>query len=114
MNDSPLFCHTVCSIACPQEEYLSKPWKNPEELYWIGKYASDAYKVFIKRTWHDVQPNDHALNWWVEWKRGTQQMEGGVHPTVEPAVGQLQDAGANGLKLAESAVACRNAVNVER
>lgn len=47
-------------------------WESPEELYWVGPYAADAYKIFIERKWHDVQPNDHALNWWVEWMRGTQ------------------------------------------
>lgn len=88
------------SIAYPQEEYLSKPWKNPEELYWVGKYASDAHKVFIEGKWREVQPNDHALNWWVEWMRGTQQAEG-VHPTAaEPSGPQLQGVGADGLFLA--------------
>lgn len=47
-------------------------WKNPEELHWIGKYAADAHKIFIDRKWREVQPNDHALNWWVEWMRGTE------------------------------------------
>ena len=60
----------------PKEEYLSKPWKNPDECFWIGKYAADAYKVFIERRWRDVQPNDHALNWWVDWMRGTKGAEG--------------------------------------
>lgn len=59
-------------VARPQEEYLSKSWKNTQELYWIGKYASDAHKIFVERKWREVQPNDHALNWWVEWMRGTQ------------------------------------------
>lgn len=68
-----------------QEEYLSKSWTNTEELYWVGKYASDAHKVFIERKWREVQPNDHALNWWVEWMRGT---PGGVSP---PAVEKLMD-----------------------
>lgn len=92
---------------------MSKPWKNPQELYWIGKYASDAHKVFIERKWHEVQPNDHALNWWVEWMRGTQQAEGGVHPTAEPSARQLQDVGADGLSRAGNAVVGSNALNAE-
>lgn len=49
---------------------MRKDWEEPEELFWIGKYAADAYKIFVERKWRDVQPNDHALNWWVEWMRG--------------------------------------------
>lgn len=55
----------------PAEEYLRMEWKDPEDLPWIGKYAADAYKIFVERNWRDVRPNDHALNWWVEWMRGT-------------------------------------------
>eukprot|EP00904_Undaria_pinnatifida_P013320 jgi/Undpi1/9118/HiC_scaffold_26.g11576.m1 len=54
------------------QEYVRMEWKNPEELHWIGKYAADAHKIFIDRKWREVQPNDHALNWWVEWMRGTE------------------------------------------
>ena len=50
---------------------MRKEWSRPEELHWIGKYAADAYKIFIEGKWRDVQPNDHALNWWMEWMRGT-------------------------------------------
>lgn len=54
------------------EEYLTGSWENPEELFWVGKYAADAHKIFIQRRWRtaDVQPDDHALACWVEWKRG--------------------------------------------
>lgn len=60
------------------EEYLQKTWTDPKELYWIGKYASDAYHIFVKRNWRNVQPNDHALNWWIDWKRGTEIQDGAV------------------------------------
>lgn len=42
----------------------------------MGKYASDAHKIFIERKWRQVQPNDHALNWWMEWMLGTQPPKG--------------------------------------
>lgn len=64
-----------CLLRTRKEEYLSKSWKNTEELHWVGKYASDAHKIFIERKWREVKPNDHALNWWVEWMRGTQTAE---------------------------------------
>ncbi len=47
------------------KEYLEKEWSSdPRVLYGIGKYASDAYKIFCVGDWRNVQPNDHALNWY--------------------------------------------------
>ena len=44
------------------KDYLQKDWKdNPEVLYGIGKYASDAYRIFCKGEWKDVEPKDGAL-----------------------------------------------------
>lgn len=44
-------------------DYLDKDWKDsPEALYGIGKYASDAYRIFCLGSWKDVEPKDHALN----------------------------------------------------
>jgi methyl-CpG-binding domain protein 4 len=43
-------------------DYLHKDWQdNPDVLYGIGKYASDAYRIFCLGKWHDVQPKDGAL-----------------------------------------------------
>jgi len=43
--------------------YIKDDWKDsPEILYGIGKYASDAYKIFCLGRWRDVEPKDHALN----------------------------------------------------
>ena len=43
--------------------YLKGGWQDtPEVLYGIGKYASDAYKIFCLGRWRDVEPKDHALN----------------------------------------------------
>tara|TARA_B100000214_G_C23948642_1_gene619255 strand:+ start:469 stop:897 length:429 start_codon:yes stop_codon:yes gene_type:complete len=44
-------------------DYLQKDWKNqPDVLYGIGKYASDAYRIFCVGEWQSVEPRDHALN----------------------------------------------------
>lgn len=51
-------------------------WEKPEELHGIGKYAADAYKIFVERRWREVQPTDHALNWWVEWMNAMQAGRG--------------------------------------
>ena len=44
------------------KDYMQKDWRDqPEVLYGIGKYASDAYRIFCKGEWQDVIPNDGAL-----------------------------------------------------
>ena len=45
-------------------EYIDKNWKEPEELYGIGKYANDAWKIFCTEKWKSV---DHALVWYHDW-----------------------------------------------
>jgi methyl-CpG-binding domain protein 4 len=49
------------------QEYIEKDWKEPIELYGIGKYANDAWKIFCTSSWKEVQPKDHALTWYHDW-----------------------------------------------
>jgi len=43
-------------------DYLKKDWRDkPEILYGIGKYASDAYRIFCLGDWKSVEPKDGAL-----------------------------------------------------
>ena len=43
-------------------DYLKKDWRNnPETLYGIGKYGSDAYRIFCQGKWKSVEPSDGAL-----------------------------------------------------
>lgn len=49
------------------EEYISKKWETPKELYGCGKYADDAWRIFCRGDWEDVEPNDHALNKYHDW-----------------------------------------------
>jgi len=44
------------------DEYMTKPWKTPKELYGCGKYAEDTWLIFCQGKWADVEPTDHALN----------------------------------------------------
>ena len=44
------------------EEYVAKEWTTAKELYGCGKYADDAYRIFMKGEWYEVEPQDHALN----------------------------------------------------
>ena len=49
------------------QEYISKNWKEPIELYGVGKYANDAWKIFCTTDWKNVKPKDHALVWYHDW-----------------------------------------------
>ena len=51
-------------------EFIHKDWKDdPTKLYGIGKYASDAYRIFVLDEWREVQPKDGALVNYVNWRR---------------------------------------------
>lgn len=44
------------------DDYINKDWKvDPTQLYGVGKYASDAYRIFCRGGWRDVEPKDGAL-----------------------------------------------------
>lgn len=44
------------------KEYLAGDWVTAKDLYGCGKYADDAWHIFCVGDWHNVDPNDHALN----------------------------------------------------
>ncbi|XP_064486959.1 methyl-CpG-binding domain protein 4-like isoform X2 [Ornithodoros turicata] len=50
-------------------EYLTKDWKYPCELYGIGKYGNDSYRIFCVNEWRKVSPADHMLNKYHNWLR---------------------------------------------
>ncbi|XP_050546876.1 methyl-CpG-binding domain protein 4-like isoform X1 [Daktulosphaira vitifoliae] len=49
------------------EDYLTKDWKYPIELYGIGKYGNDSYRIFCVNEWKLVQPDDIMLSKYKEW-----------------------------------------------
>ena len=49
------------------KEYIEKDWKEPIELHGCGKYANDAWHIFIVGDWKVIQPQDHALNAYHDW-----------------------------------------------
>ena len=51
-------------------EYLAKDWETPKELYGCGKYADDAWRIFCRGDWRQVEPNDHALNAYYDFLEG--------------------------------------------
>lgn len=51
-------------------EYIHKDWKDdPTRLYGIGRYGSDAYRIFVLNEWKDISPSDGALKNYVSWKK---------------------------------------------
>lgn len=43
-------------------DFIHKNWKDdPTSLYGIGKYGSDAYWIFCRGRWKDIEPKDGAL-----------------------------------------------------
>lgn len=59
-------------------DYLNKQWQDrPEVLYGIGKYASDAYKIFCLGDWRIVDPRDHALNDYHQWLKRNEEANSG-------------------------------------
>ena len=49
------------------QEFLDGKWESAKDLYGCGKYADDAWRIFCKGDWQEVDPNDHALNEYHEW-----------------------------------------------
>ncbi|KAK3540106.1 hypothetical protein QTP70_025796 [Hemibagrus guttatus] len=49
------------------DEFLTKSWRYPDELYGIGKYGNDSYRIFCVGDWREVTPNDHKLNKYHAW-----------------------------------------------
>lgn len=84
-----LFRKRAVAIQRLSEDYLNKAWRDPQELYGIGKYAADAYYIFCRGAWKDVQPEDKDLRRYVEWLEQTGGLGSGLmrHRTEQEPVG---------------------------
>lgn len=47
------------------QEYVTKDWKLPIELYGIGEYANDSYRIFVLK--ENYEPKDKELKKYIEW-----------------------------------------------
>ena len=55
--------------------YTQSEWKDdPTALYGIGKYACDAYRIFVLNEWKSVKPTDGALKNYVNWRRDNEHI----------------------------------------
>lgn len=53
-------------------DFLQKDWRDDAtKLYGIGKYGSDAYRIFVKEEWREVTPTDSALKNYKSWLEET-------------------------------------------
>lgn len=50
------------------QDWISKEWNHPRELYGIGQYAADSWDIFYNNRL-DIEPNDGVLVKYVQWKR---------------------------------------------
>jgi methyl-CpG-binding domain protein 4 len=56
-------------------DYLEKDWhSDATKLYGVGKYGSDAYRIFVKDEWREVTPTDSALKNYVKWKKENEHL----------------------------------------
>jgi methyl-CpG-binding domain protein 4 len=72
-----LFRKRALAIQKLSEEYLNSNWQRPEELHGIGKYAADAYYIFCRNEWRDVQPDDKDLKKYRDWLEETDGLGAG-------------------------------------
>lgn len=84
-----LFRKRALAIQQLSQDYLYKQWRHPTELFGIGKYAADAYLMFCRGRWREVQPEDKDLRRYREWLEQTEGLGSGLtrHRTVPPAPG---------------------------
>eukprot|EP00092_Neocalanus_flemingeri_P045693 GFUD01051191.1.p1 GENE.GFUD01051191.1~~GFUD01051191.1.p1 ORF type:complete len:322 (-),score=100.44 GFUD01051191.1:13-978(-) len=48
-------------------EFLNTTWSYPIQLYGIGKYGNDSYRIFCVEEWSNVKPRDKKLNIYHDW-----------------------------------------------
>ncbi|KAL0484736.1 methyl-CpG-binding domain protein [Acrasis kona] len=51
------------------QEWINGNWTLPDELYGIGQYGCDSYRIFVLGEWDKVSPTDKELIRYVEWMR---------------------------------------------
>lgn len=42
-------------------------WRDPKDLHGVGQYGSDAYRIFCRGEWRDVNPEDKDLARYHAW-----------------------------------------------
>ena len=55
------------SLKRMSREYVLGEWSSASDLYGCCKYADDCWRMFCKGDWQNVEPQDHALNFYHDW-----------------------------------------------
>ncbi|KAL3163173.1 hypothetical protein ABBQ32_009581 [Trebouxia sp. C0010 RCD-2024] len=79
-----LFRKRTMAIKKFSQQYLTIEWLDPIELHGIGQYASDAYFMFCRGNWQDVQPTDKDLLKYQHWLHSTGGEGTGLERDVMP------------------------------
>ncbi|GLC61884.1 hypothetical protein PLESTB_001814400 [Pleodorina starrii] len=53
------------------DEFMNKQWTCPSQLHGVGRYAADAYLMFCRGRWREVQPEDKDLRRYRDWLQAT-------------------------------------------
>ncbi|GIM08127.1 hypothetical protein Vretimale_12169, partial [Volvox reticuliferus] len=69
----PLGLHAVRAARLVRfsQEFMSKQWTNPSELHGVGRYGEEAYFIFCRGRWREVQPEDKDLRRYLDWLEST-------------------------------------------
>jgi len=70
-------------------------WLDPIELHGIGQYASDAYFMFCRGNWQDVDPSDKDLLRYQQWLHSTGGEGNGLERDVLPHAADLRAVNSN-------------------
>ncbi|KAL0041386.1 hypothetical protein WJX79_001597 [Trebouxia sp. C0005] len=85
-----LFRKRTMAIKRFSQEYLEAEWLDPIELHGIGQYASDAYFIFCRGNWRDVDPSDKDLLRYQQWLHSTGGEGNGLERDVMPHAADLR------------------------
>jgi hypothetical protein len=59
-----LLASTLCVLS---RELGFAQWTDPKDLHGVGQYGSDAYRIFCRGDWRDVNPADKDLAKYHAW-----------------------------------------------
>ena len=62
-----LFRKRAVALQRMSDDYINKDWCDPQELFGCGVYSSDAYFIFCRGQWRDIEPDDKDLKRYKEW-----------------------------------------------
>jgi len=81
-----MFRRRALAIQRLSEDYLKRDWREATELYGVGPYGSDAYRIFCRGEWREVEPEDKDLKRYKDWLERNGGLGTGLMPTPSSAV----------------------------